>query len=193
MSSSSRDVVPHPDLADEQAHVTGLYGRLDAARARAVTRMEQAISGPVAGNPQALGEREAAVEFQAQRITMLDAAEPGLVIGRLDRTEVPQPLYVGRTGLAADEPDGDPALVDWRAPAARPFYTATAFSPDGVARRRHIRTLGRRVTDIDDEVLVLAEGEEGDPTALTGEAALLRALTADRTGRMTDIVRTIQV
>ncbi len=121
MSSSSRDVVPHPDLAAEQEHVTGLYRRLDAARARAVTRMEQAISGPVAGNPQALGEREAAVEFQAQRITMLDAAEPGLVIGRLDRTEVPQPLYVGRTGLAADEPDGDPALVDWRAPAARPF------------------------------------------------------------------------
>jgi DNA helicase IV len=193
LSSSSRDVAPHPDLAEEQAHVTGLYARLDAARARAVTRMEQAISGPVAGNPQALGEREAAVEFQATRITMLDAAEPGLVIGRLDRTEVPQPLYVGRTGLAADEPDGDPALVDWRAPAARPFYTATAFSPDGVARRRHIRTLGRRVTDIDDEVLVLAEGEEGDPTALTGEAALLRALTADRTGRMTDIVRTIQV
>ncbi|MBY3555370.1 AAA family ATPase [Modestobacter lapidis] len=155
--------------------------------------MEQAISGPVAGNPQALGEREAAADFQARRITMLDAAEPGLVIGRLDRTEVPQPLYIGRTGLAADDPGGDPALVDWRAPAARPFYTATAFSPDGVARRRHIRTLGRRVTDIDDEVLVLAEGEEGDPTALTGEAALLRALTADRTGRMTDIVRTIQV
>ncbi|HEV7870061.1 MAG TPA: helicase [Modestobacter sp.] len=193
MSSSSPDVAPHPDLAVEQDHVTGLYRRLDVARARAVTRMEQAISGPVAGNPQALGEREAAVEFHAQRITMLDAADPGLVIGRLDRTEVPQPLYIGRTGLAADEPDGDPALVDWRAPAARPFYTATAFSPDGVARRRHIRTLGRRVTDIDDEVLVLAEGEEGDPTALTGEAALLRALTADRTGRMTDIVRTIQV
>ncbi|WP_448616114.1 HelD family protein [Modestobacter sp. URMC 112] len=192
MSSSSRDTAPHPDLAAEQEHVTGLYQRLDTARARAVTRMQQAISGPVAGNPQALGEREAAADFQAQRITMLDAAEPGLVIGRLDRTEVAQPLYIGRTGLAADEPDGDPALVDWRAPAARPFYTATAFSPDGVARRRHIRTLGRRVTDIDDEVLVLAEGEEADPAALTGEAALLRALTADRTGRMTDIVRTIQ-
>jgi DNA helicase IV len=181
----------HPDLAAEQVHVTGLYRRLDDARALAVTRFQQAIGGH-AGNPQALGEREAAVNFQAARITALDAADPGLVLGRLDRTEHPEPLYIGRTGLAADDPGGDPALVDWRAPAARPFYTATAFSPAGVARRRHIRTLGRRVTDIDDEVLVLAEGETGDPTARTGEAALLRALTADRTGRMTDIVRTIQ-
>jgi DNA helicase IV len=181
-----------PELATEQAHVTGLYRRLDDARALAVTRMRQAISGPSAGNPQSLGEREAIVRFHAERITALDAAEPGLVIGRLDRTERPEPLYIGRTGLPADDPAGDPALVDWRAPASRPFYTATAFRPDGVLRRRHIRTLGRRVTGIDDEVLDIPEGEESATSSLTGEAALLRALTADRTGRMTDIVRTIQ-
>jgi DNA helicase IV len=181
-----------PDLAAEQDHVTGLYRRLDDARALAVTRMRQAISGPSAGNPQSLGEREATVRFHAERITVLDAADPGLVIGRLDRTERPEPLYIGRTGLPADDPAGDPALIDWRAPASRPFYTATAFRPDGVLRRRHIRTLGRRVTGIDDEVLDLAEGDEASASTLTGEAALLRALTADRTGRMTDIVRTIQ-
>lgn len=181
-----------PALAAEQAHVTGLYRRLDDARELAVTRMRQAISGPGAGNPQSLGEREAIVRFHAERITALDAAEPGLVIGRLDRTEAPDPLYIGRTGLPADDPSGDPALVDWRAPASRPFYTATALRPEGVARRRHIRTLGRRVTGVDDEVLDLAAGEEPGTSTLTGEAALLRALTADRTGRMTDIVRTIQ-
>ncbi len=179
-------------VAAEQEHVTGLYRRLDAARELAVTRRAQAISAPLVGNPQALGEREAAVRFHGTRIVQLDAADAGLVIGRLDREDNPQPLYVGRTGLPADDPGGDPALVDWRAPASRPFYTATPFRPEGVSRRRHIRTLGRRVTGIDDEVLVLAEGEQADERGLTGEAALLRALTADRTGRMTDIVRTIQ-
>ncbi len=192
MSSSARNGVPDADLAAEQGHVTELYQRLDRVRDLAATRLKQAISAPLAGNPQALGEREATVRFHAERITALDAADAGLVIGRLDREVRPEPLYIGRTGLPADDPSGDPALVDWRAPAARPFYTATAFRPDGIVRRRHIRTLGRRVTGIDDEVLLLREGEEGDPSALTGEAALLRALTADRTGRMTDIVRTIQ-
>lgn len=194
MSSSvpAAEPAPDPRLADEQVHVTGLYRRLDDARALSVTRLKQAISGPSAGNPQSLGEREAIVRFHTERITALDAADPGLVIGRLDRTERPEPLYVGRTGLPADDPAGDPALIDWRAPASRPFYTATAFRPDGVLRRRHIRTLGRRVTGVDDEVLDLADADETSTSSLTGEAALLRALTADRTGRMTDIVRTIQ-
>ncbi len=188
MSSSTADQA----LAEEQEHVTGLYARLDAARELAVTRRQQAISAPLVDNPQAMGEKEAAVRFHGTRIVQLDAAEAGLVLGRLDREENPQPLYVGRTGLPADDAGGDPALVDWRAPASRPFYTATPFRPEGIARRRHIRTLGRKVTGIDDEVLVLAEGEEADDRGLTGEAALLRALTAERTGRMTDIVRTIQ-
>jgi DNA helicase IV len=188
VSSSTTDQA----LAEEQEHVTGLYARLDAARELAVTRRQQAISAPLVDNPQAMGEKEAAVRFHGTRIVQLDAAEAGLVLGRLDREENPQPLYVGRTGLPADDAGGDPALVDWRAPASRPFYTATPFRPEGIARRRHIRTLGRKVTGIDDEVLVLAEGEEADDRGLTGEAALLRALTAERTGRMTDIVRTIQ-
>ena len=197
MSSSVQDhaagaeLADDPELAAEQEHVTGLYRRLEEARARSVMRLDQAIRAPLVGNPQALGEREAAVRFHSERITALDAADAGLVIGRLDRTERPEPLYIGRTGLPADDPEGDPALVDWRAPASRPFYTATPFRPDGVARRRHIRTLGRRVTGIDDEVLDAGDAADGDRT-LTGEAALLRALRADRTGRMTDIVRTIQ-
>ncbi len=193
MPSSTPEVpTTDPVLATEQEHVTGLYARLDAARELAVTRRRQAISAPLVDNAQAMGEKEAAVRFHGTRIVQLDAAEAGLVLGRLDREATPQPLYVGRTGLPADDAGGDPALVDWRAPASRPFYTATPFRPEGVTRRRHIRTLGRTVTDVDDEVLVLGEGEEADEHGLTGEAALLRALTADRTGRMTDIVRTIQ-
>jgi len=179
------------ELAGEQAAVADLYRRLDANREHAVYRFKQALAMP-AINPQALGEREAAASFQTQRITALDAAEHGLVIGRLDREEQPAPLYIGRVGLPADDPAGDPALVDWRAPASRPFYTATPFRPEGVVRRRHIRTRGRTVSAVNDEVLGVDAATAGDGPALTGEAALMAALTAERTGRMTDIVATIQ-
>src|SRR3954451_3710816 len=190
LSSTSSAAPSVPDLAAEQTAVTDLYRRLDAARELAVTRFRQALAMPVI-NPQSLGEREAAARFQGQRITALDAADHGLVIGRLDRESSPQPLYIGRVGLAADDPSGDPALVDWRAPASRPFYTATPFRPEGVVRRRHILTRRREVTAVHDEVLTLdvealQDGRAGHP--LTGEAALMAALTAERTGRMTDIV-----
>src|SRR3954449_11456386 len=190
LSSTSSAAPSVPDLAAEQTAVTDLYRRLDAARELAVTRFRQALAMPVI-NPQSLGEREAAARFQGQRITALDAADHGLVIGRLDRESSPQPLYIGRVGLAADDPSGDPALVDWRAPASRPFYTATPFRPEGVVRRRHIRTRGRAVTAVNDEVLTV-DPDADDGPALTGEAALMAALTAERTGRMTDIVATIQ-
>src|SRR5262249_21007369 len=82
----------------------------------------------------------------------------------------------------------------WRAPAARPFYLATAASPEGVRRRRHIRTRGRTVVNLDDEVLDVAAARAAGLThdELTGESALLGALTASRTGRMQDTVATIQ-
>ncbi|MGY1593910.1 HelD family protein [Geodermatophilus sp. SYSU D00708] len=186
MPTTQPDVVPHPELDTEQQYVADLYGRLDAARDLASQRLRQAISWP-AVDPQALQERDATVRFQTERVTALDAAEAGLCVGRIDRTD-DGPLYIGRIGLAADDAGGDPALVDWRAPAARPFYTATPVHPLGVSRRRHIRTRGRRVVRLDDEVLT--DGVAG--SGLTGEAALMAALDTARTGRMTDIVRTIQ-
>ncbi|HYO35194.1 MAG TPA: helicase, partial [Geodermatophilus sp.] len=176
----------HPEIDAEQQYVKELYARLDAARDLAERRLKQAISWP-AVDPQALQERDATVRFQTERVTALDAAEAGLCVGRIDRTD-DGPLYIGRIGLAADDAGGDPALVDWRAPAARPFYTATPVHPLGVARRRHIRTRGRTVVRLDDEVLT--DGVTG--SGLTGEAALMAALDTARTGRMTDIVRTIQ-
>jgi DNA helicase IV len=186
LPATPSDVVPDPELVHEQQYVTDLYTRLDAARELATRRLRQAISWP-AVDPQALQERDATVRFQTERVTALDAAEAGLCVGRIDRTD-DGALYIGRIGLPADDAGGDPALVDWRAPAARPFYTATPVHPLGIERRRHIRTRGRTVVRLDDEVLT--DGVAG--SGLTGEAALLAALDASRTGRMTDIVRTIQ-
>ena len=112
------------------------------------------------GTPAARSERDAFVEMYSQRITQLDAAENGLCFGRLDLAEGER-RYIGRIGILDDAADYEALLVDWRAPAARPFYIATAFSPEGVLRRRHIRTRQRTVTGVDDEVLDFAPGSAG--------------------------------
>ncbi|TQN42031.1 DNA helicase IV [Blastococcus colisei] len=189
MSTVRPEAAHAADLATEQHYVSGLYTRLDEVRARTVRRLDEQLA-TVPHNPQAIGEREAQVELHTQRIVALDAAESGLCFGRLDRRDADAPRYIGRIGLSAEDGDEEPLLVDWRAPAAQPFYTATPLHDLGVRRRRHIRTRGRTVVSVSDETLDLddASGASG----LTGEAVLLAELNASRTGRMSDIVRTIQ-
>ncbi|WTE57057.1 ATP-binding domain-containing protein [Streptomyces sp. NBC_01620] len=140
------------------------------------------------GTRQARLEREAAVGRYAAQVARYDAAENGLCFGRLDLRDGDR-YYIGRVGLPAESADDDPLLLDWRAPAARPFYVATPAAPHGVRKRRHITTRGDRVVRLDDEVL----DRDGVPVGeLTGEAALLASLDAGRTGRMHDIVATLQ-
>jgi DNA helicase IV len=179
----------------EQSYISMLYGRLDGLRDRASGRLSQVLL-ETGGTPAARSERDSFVEMYSRRITQLDAAENGLCFGRLDLCEGER-RYIGRIGILDDTDDYQALLVDWRAPAARPFYIATAFSPEGVLRRRHIRTRQRTVTGVDDEVLDFGgDASAADVPAghagLTGEAALIAALSATRTGRMTDIVETIQ-
>lgn len=179
----------------EQGYISMLYGRLDGLRDRASGRLSQVLL-ETGGTPAARSERDAFVEMYSRRITQLDAAENGLCFGRLDLSEGAR-RYIGRIGILDDTDDYQALLVDWRAPAARPFYIATAFSPEGVLRRRHIRTRQRTVTGVDDEVLDFDGDASGSDVpaghaGLTGEAALIAALSATRTGRMTDIVETIQ-
>jgi DNA helicase IV len=180
-----------PELVAEQGYVTGLHRRLDDIRARVASRLDDALAS-VAHNPQAVGEREATVQLYTERLVALDAAESGLCFGRLDRRDAVVPRYVGRVGLSAEDGDEEPLLVDWRAPAAQPFYTATPLHDLGVRRRRHIRTRGRTVVGIADETLDLDDPDVAQRSGLAGESVLLAALNATRTGRMTDIVRTIQ-
>ncbi|GAA2404107.1 AAA family ATPase [Streptomyces glaucosporus] len=177
------------EIDAEQRYVTRLYRRLDELRKEEADRLAQALSQSGTGH-QALLERDVTAARCRERITRLDAAENGLCFGRLDMADGGR-RYVGRLGMLDEDADREPLLIDWRAPAARPFYTATGISPQGVRRRRHIRTGGRTVTGVQDELLApdAADGATGE---LTGEAALLAALDADRTGRMADIVETIQ-
>jgi DNA helicase IV len=198
--STARSTNGHPaelktaELATEQRYVTGLHRRLDVLRARVVSRLTEALA-TAAHNPQSVGEREASVQLYTERLVALDAAESGLCFGRLDRQDAVVPRYIGRIGLSSEDGGEEPLLVDWRAPAAQPFYTATPLHDLGVRRRRHIRTRGRTVVSIADETLdldALADADVAERSGLAGEAVLLAELNATRTGRMTDIVRTIQ-
>ena len=177
------------ELEQEQAYVSMLYRRLDTLRERAQAQLERALRHDGGGNVQARVDRDAFVSRHSDRLAQLAAAEDGLCFGRLDRADGSH-LYIGRLGLLDEE--REPLLVDWRAPAAQPFYRATWAAPDGVVRRRHLRTRGRAVLGIEDDVLDLEGLSEAERDGLSGEAALLAALTASRTGRMTDIVATIQ-
>ncbi|MBB5872608.1 DNA helicase IV [Allocatelliglobosispora scoriae] len=173
------------EIAHEQAYVTVLYHHLDELRRHAADRLADTLAAS-GGTMQARSEREASTALYTRQIAQADAAEAGLCFGRLDLIDGDH-FYIGRLGIFDEA--REPLLIDWRAPASRAFYLATALAPEGVLRRRHIRTSGRAVTGLNDEVLDLASARAD---GLVGEAALLAALNAGRTGGMKDIVETIQ-
>jgi DNA helicase IV len=179
-----------PEIAAEQEYVSMLYGRLDDLRGQAADRLAGALRS-TGGTPQERSQRNSTVAMYAEQVEQFGAVESGLCFGRLDFDDGGK-HHIGRIGIFDDTGDYQPLLVDWRAPAARPFYLATAAAPDGVRRRRHVRTRDRKVVNLDDEVLDLSAVRHTGNEGLTGEAALLAAVNAGRTGRMSDIVQTIQ-
>ncbi|MCR6481222.1 helicase [Amycolatopsis sp. OK19-0408] len=165
----------------ERAYITGLYARLDGEREQARARYRSALGETGI----ALVERDADVRIRAREAVRLNVADNGLCFGRLDALSG-EISYIGRLGLFDGENDYEPLLLDWRAPAARPFYVATAATPENMRRRRQFHALGRTVVDFTDEVLGRPQaGERGD-------AALLAAVNAPRGEGMRDIVATIQ-
>ena len=179
-------------VAAEQAQLDTMYGRLDQLRAQAERQLIEVRAMGASGTPAARSERDAFATEYERRLIQLRGVEHGLCFGRLDLTDG-QTYHIGRIGLS--QPAGDRLLVDWRAPAAQAFYRATAAEPDGVRRRRHLQLSGRRVVGLGDDVLdaaSLLELAETEGSTLSSEATLMAALVASRTGRMSDIVATIQ-
>jgi DNA helicase IV len=174
-------------IAEEQPYITTLYERLDELRAHVTQRLAQQFRTH-SSTPREVWERDTFVSRDVDRLARLDAVEPGLCFGRLDMADHSR-QYIGRVALS--DADYEPLLIDWRAPAAAPFYRATPANPGDVARRRHIQTSRRQVVAVDDEVFGLGL-EDTTEVHLSGEAALLASLERSRTGRMGDIVATIQ-
>ncbi|WP_258348016.1 HelD family protein [Saccharopolyspora gregorii] len=192
MSNARADRGPDrtDDLAAEQQYVSTLYDKLDELRRDATKRLTDTLR-ETGGTPQARTERDISTTMYTDKLTQLSAVEHGLCFGRLD-LDSDEVFHIGRIGLFDEEREYEPLLIDWRAPAARPFYLATAAAREGVWRRRHLRSKWRTVVDLEDEILDLDAGEQGSDLGLAGEATLLAALDARRTGQMGDIVATIQ-
>ena len=180
----------HPELAAEQAYIDEAYERLAAMRETVAERLVAALREN-RGTPQAIHEREIVVQSALQRLDQLDIGDEALCFGRIDEAEgeagEDEKYYIGR--LAVSAADQEPLVVDWRAPIAEPFYRATPREPMGLRRRRHFLAEGRTVAGIEDEVFALGEGEDD---GIAGSGALLAALERSRSGRMRDIVATVQ-
>ena len=183
------------ELALEQAHVDLVYTRLSEATrsaqqvATAGRALYQSDRGSFVREEDGTGlyERDVFAFQAAKRLAVLDAEHEGLVFGRLDRTDG-EIRYIGRIGVR--DADYEPLVIDWRAPAAEPFYRATPANPMQVVRRRVLRCRGDRVVAIEDDLL------DGDAASsdlvVIGDGALLAALTRARGHTMRDIVATIQ-
>ncbi|RST01111.1 helicase [Streptomyces sp. WAC07149] len=178
------------EFQSEQEFITELYARLEDLRDQA-ERAVQGGLGAAATGFQARLERDVLVAEQSGLLSALNSAEHGLCFGRLEFSDG-RDHHIGRIGIRQDDAERTPLVLDWRAEAARPFYLATGHVPMGLRRRRHITTQGRRVTALHDEILDLADTERTGYEGADADAVLLAALDAARTGRMHDIVRTIQ-
>ncbi|MDX6349525.1 MAG: hypothetical protein QOF84_4315 [Streptomyces sp.] len=177
------------ELRAENEYVGGLYDRLETQRELATARLREIHLQDRGGTFQSRMERDTLEIHHTRRLSELHSAENGLCFGRIESADGER-RYIGRIALADD--DHEPVLTDWRASAAEPFYRATPAAPGGVAGRRHLRSKGRTVVDFDDDAFGVSALEGRDSSELSGETALLASLTAARTGRMGDIVSTIQ-
>ena len=175
------------EIAAEQTYVDTVYRRLDASAAVAKSLVTEGMALGRVGNEGALVERDAMVYQASRRLSALNAAHEGLVFGRLDLIDG-NPRYIGRIGVR--DQDRDILLVDWRAPAAAVFYRATAQDPVGVIRRRVLRSRGKRVIGVEDDLLDADAAP--DDMVIVGEGALLASLSRARDVQMHSIVATIQ-
>ncbi|MBM7772801.1 DNA helicase IV [Actinokineospora baliensis] len=182
------------EIAVEQKHVDIVYARVaemrdeaEAMRVRGDELAHGARNEAVFEQAAMLFERDVMVRHATQILRTLDAEHEGLVFGRLDSTDG-ETQYVGRLGVR--DGDFENLVTDWRAPAAAPFYQATAEMPMEVIRRRVIRSTGQSVVDIDDDLLMPESRQESMP--VVGEGALMASLTRARGENMRDIVATIQ-
>ncbi|WP_328682950.1 UvrD-helicase domain-containing protein [Streptomyces sp. NBC_01261] len=218
---SAQDSLRDREISVEQAHLDRVYRRLEEKIHEAEFLMNDAAKRGQVGTPGALAERDAQVfragihlnrlnnefeDFLFGRIDLLlgedgkkgpdgayTAVEPAEGAVRDDRTaDIAETLHIGRIGVLDSE--YAPLVIDWRAPAAAPFYRSTPVDPGRVVRRRVIRSKGRRVLGVEDDLMrpELTASLDGEQLAVIGDGALMAALGQARSHTMRDIVASIQ-
>ena len=175
------------EIAIEQEHVDHVYARWADLRAEAEAMRAKSYEHGRQGTPEALYERDVMVHHAERTLQALDAESEGLVFGRLDLADG-ETAHIGRLGIR--DARFDTVLVDWRAPLASAFYQATAEAPEGVVRRRVIRSSRERVLDVSDDLLDPGQAPQG--MRVVGDGALMASLSRARGDTMTTIVATIQ-
>ncbi len=191
------DLAQHPAKADpaliaaDERHFALIGASLEHSIGDLAERLDEARRAPAGSGQQAL-DRDQEVHRLTARLRLLRRFGLDLCLGRIVPADGPgagrEPAYVGRIGLT--DSAGQRLLVDWRSPAAEPFFAATHADPMGLAsRRRYHWTLGR-VTDYWDEVFT-AEGLVGN-AALDDQSAFIASLGSSRSARMRDVLATIQ-
>ncbi|WP_405736324.1 AAA family ATPase [Streptomyces sp. NBC_00028] len=215
------DSVRDREISVEQDHLDRVYRRLEEKIHEAEFLMDDAAKRGQVGTPGALAERDAQVfragvhlnrlnnefeDFLFGRIDLLlgrdgkkgpdgayTAVEPAEGAVRADDTaDIAETLHIGRIGVL--DSDYAPLVIDWRAPAAAPFYRSTPVDPGRVVRRRVIRSKGRRVLGVEDDLMrpELTAFLDGHELPVIGDGALMAALGQARSHTMRDIVASIQ-
>lgn len=221
MVESAVDTVRDREIGVEQEHLDQVYRRLEEKIHEAEFLMNDAAKRGQVGTPGALAERDAQVfragvhlnrlnnefeDFLFGRIDLLygkdgekgpdgayTSVEPADDAVRADNTaEIGETLHIGRIGVL--DSDYAPLVIDWRAPAAAPFYRSTPVDPGRVVRRRVIRSKGRKVLGVEDDLMrpELTATLDGAALPVIGDGALMAALGQARSHSMRDIVASIQ-
>ncbi|WP_124055011.1 HelD family protein [Arcanobacterium ihumii] len=175
-------------VSEEQRFVDIAYAALDQQQRYYQEKLDRVREQGGSGTPGARSERDSFAAHYEENLLRLRNVENRLVLGRLDSLSQ-KVTHIGR--LTLRDENQQILLTDWRAPQSEPFYQATAAEPGKVVRRRHIQLRFRKVTNIEDELLISEAGNDSDLN-LTGEGALFAAMGKARDGKMGDIVATIQ-
>ncbi|GFH33860.1 UvrD-helicase domain-containing protein [Streptomyces pacificus] len=218
------DSVRDREILVEQDHLDQVYRRLEEKIHEAEFLMDDAAKRGQVGTPGALAERDAQVFRAGIHLNRLNSEFEDFLFGRIDllrgkdgkrgpdgaytsvepaedavrsdgagqHADIAETLHIGRIGVL--DSDYAPLVVDWRAPAAAPFYRSTPVDPGRVVRRRVIRSKGRRVLGVEDDLMrpELTARLDGAELAVIGDGALMAALGQARTHTMRDIVSSIQ-
>jgi DNA helicase IV len=174
-------------IARDEQHFAAIAESLEQSIADLSDRLDAERKAPGGMGTGAL-ERDMEIHRLAARLRTLRRYGLDLCLGHMVGADDPEPVYVGRLGLR--DSAGRPLLVDWRSPAAEPFFGATHGNPMGLASRRRYRWTRGRISDYWDEVFT-PDGFEGH-AALDDQSAFIASLGGNRSGRMRDVLGTIQ-
>jgi hypothetical protein len=194
LTTSAFDLREHPAkadaglIADDERHFAAIAGTLQETIAELSDRLDAERRAP-GGVGQAAMDRDLQVHRLSGRLSLLNRFGLDLCLGHMVKEDEPEPVYIGRLGLT--DSAGRRLLLDWRSPAAEPFFGATHANPMGLASRRRYRWSRGQVSDYWDEVFT-PEGFTGHAAALDDQSAFIASLGSNRSARMQDVLGTIQ-